>query len=319
VTDPSWQPDPTGRNHYRWWDGSQWTDSVSTDGVVSLDPVQAAPPQAQVPVIQEQTPMAPMAPAAPPAPAVPTVPTAPTAPMPGTGDVPQFAPVVAEASKKSSPLKWIIPIVAVAAVGAGLFFFLGGDDDDGGGGGGLGVTEGEISEDEAAVFTAVSLKAGETIRMRAEPERRLDLKMVVFADSDTAEEWAQGLIDTGDGEEDFFTDVDDIIDLLFTDGDQLVSDNDLSDQVALFVVDDEFEGDFEADFFPALADGTYTIAAVAVDQGDEGEVRLIVEKSPDTFDPDDNFSDIDEFLSDDDLFLSDDPFFTDDDPFDPEN
>jgi hypothetical protein len=311
VTDPSWQPDPTGRNHYRWWDGTQWTDSVSTDGVVSLDPVHAAPPQAAVPVIQEQTPMAPMAPAATPAPAVPT------ALMPGSGDVPRFAPVVAEASKKSSPLKWIIPVAAVAAVGAGLFFFLGGDDD--GGGGGLGVTEGEITDDEAAVFTAVSLKAGETIRMRAEPERRLDVKMVVFADNDTAEEWAQGLLDTGDGEEDFFTDVDDIIDLLFTDGDELVSDNDLSDQVALFVVDDQFEGDFEADFFPALADGTYTIAAVAVNQGDEGEVRLIVEKSPDTFDPDDNFSDIDEFLSDDDLFLSDDPFFTDDDPFDPEN
>lgn len=315
MTDPSWQPDPTGRNHYRWWDGSQWTDSVSTDGVVSLDPVHAAAPQAQVPLIHEQTPVVPAAQA----PVAPTIPTVPTPQMPSASDVPQFAPVVTEGSTtKSSPLKWIIPIVAVAAVGAGLFFFLGRDGDDAGGGG-LGVTEGEITEDDAAVFAKVSLKAGETVRIRAEPERRLDIKLAIFADQDTAEAWANGLLDTGADEEEFFTDVDDVIDLLFTDGDELVSDNDLSDQVALFVIDEESEGDFEADFFPVLAAGTYTVAAVAAEQGDDGEVRLIVEKSSDRFDPDDNFSDIDEFLSDDDLFLSDDPFFTDDDPFDPDS
>ena len=29
---PAWHPDPSGRFHYRWWDGSQWTSQVSTDG-----------------------------------------------------------------------------------------------------------------------------------------------------------------------------------------------------------------------------------------------------------------------------------------------
>ncbi|MDE0578808.1 MAG: RDD family protein [bacterium] len=35
----SWEPDPTGRHQYRWWDGQQWTDQVANDGVQSVDPV----------------------------------------------------------------------------------------------------------------------------------------------------------------------------------------------------------------------------------------------------------------------------------------
>lgn len=37
--DPSWQPDPTGRHHYRWWDGKQWTEVVADHGVESRDPM----------------------------------------------------------------------------------------------------------------------------------------------------------------------------------------------------------------------------------------------------------------------------------------
>jgi hypothetical protein len=251
---------------------------------------------------------------------VPQAPAVPTAPVPSAAGVPQFAPVVSEKSKKSGPLKWIIPIVAVAAVGAGLFVFLGRDDDGGGGGGGFGVTEGELSEDEPVVSATVKLKPGEAIRLRAEPERRLDIRVVVFADSDTAEAYAEALFDVAEGEDDFpFTDPDDISDLLFTDGDELITDNDLSDQVALAVLDDESSGKFEADFFPALAAGTYTVAVIGEQQDDEGEVRLIIEKLSNTFDPDDSFSDIDEFFSDDDELTSDDPFFTEDGRFDPES
>lgn len=36
---PEWYPDPTGRHHYRYWDGSGWTEDVATDGVVSTDPL----------------------------------------------------------------------------------------------------------------------------------------------------------------------------------------------------------------------------------------------------------------------------------------
>lgn len=30
--DPNWYPDPVGRHEYRWWDGMQWTDQVSSHG-----------------------------------------------------------------------------------------------------------------------------------------------------------------------------------------------------------------------------------------------------------------------------------------------
>jgi hypothetical protein len=43
VAQPSapaaWQPDPTGRFEYRYWDGTQWTDQVSTGGAQQTDPV----------------------------------------------------------------------------------------------------------------------------------------------------------------------------------------------------------------------------------------------------------------------------------------
>lgn len=34
---PNWYPDPNGRAEYRYWDGEQWTDRVSSGGVESLD------------------------------------------------------------------------------------------------------------------------------------------------------------------------------------------------------------------------------------------------------------------------------------------
>jgi uncharacterized RDD family membrane protein YckC len=47
VTNPDnparWAPDPLGRHHYRYWDGAQWTEHVSDDGVVSTDPPIADP------------------------------------------------------------------------------------------------------------------------------------------------------------------------------------------------------------------------------------------------------------------------------------
>jgi hypothetical protein len=34
---PSWQPDPGGRYHYRWWTGTEWSAYVATDGQVVVD------------------------------------------------------------------------------------------------------------------------------------------------------------------------------------------------------------------------------------------------------------------------------------------
>ncbi|MCY4435533.1 MAG: RDD family protein [bacterium] len=39
MTTPAWQPDPTGRHQYRWWDGERWTHHVADDGVATSDPV----------------------------------------------------------------------------------------------------------------------------------------------------------------------------------------------------------------------------------------------------------------------------------------
>ena len=33
----SWEPDPTGRHQYRWFDGEEWTDQVADDGIQKVD------------------------------------------------------------------------------------------------------------------------------------------------------------------------------------------------------------------------------------------------------------------------------------------
>jgi uncharacterized RDD family membrane protein YckC len=38
-----WAPDPLGRHQYRYWDGAQWTEHVSDDGVVGADPPVTGP------------------------------------------------------------------------------------------------------------------------------------------------------------------------------------------------------------------------------------------------------------------------------------
>ncbi len=37
ASPPGWHPDPGGRFHYRWWDGSQWTSYVSFNGQQLID------------------------------------------------------------------------------------------------------------------------------------------------------------------------------------------------------------------------------------------------------------------------------------------
>ena len=42
VSPPSWHPDPSGVHQHRYWDGRQWTEYVSTNGVTGIDPPPAA-------------------------------------------------------------------------------------------------------------------------------------------------------------------------------------------------------------------------------------------------------------------------------------
>ncbi len=39
VTPPDWYPDPTGRFHWRYWTGHEWTEHVSRDQELFLDPL----------------------------------------------------------------------------------------------------------------------------------------------------------------------------------------------------------------------------------------------------------------------------------------
>jgi hypothetical protein len=38
LPSPAWFPDPSGRNEYRYWSGSGWTNHVSTGGISSIEP-----------------------------------------------------------------------------------------------------------------------------------------------------------------------------------------------------------------------------------------------------------------------------------------
>ena len=40
----AWQPDPTGKHEYRWWDGQRWTEHVADAGQASVDPMPADSP-----------------------------------------------------------------------------------------------------------------------------------------------------------------------------------------------------------------------------------------------------------------------------------
>ncbi len=41
---PRWATDPLGRHQYRYWDGSRWSEHVSDNGMLAVDPPTATPP-----------------------------------------------------------------------------------------------------------------------------------------------------------------------------------------------------------------------------------------------------------------------------------
>ena len=148
---PGWNPDPTGRHEYRYWDGGNWTDDVSDNGVTAVDPVDgpASPggePTAPFEPTQQYTPSP-----------GPTDPygqgTGGYGPQPGPGGYgPQSGPggfggpggpggpggyssgpfPPGQPAKSGPPVGLIVGLVAVAvAIIVGLVVVLGGGDDDG--------------------------------------------------------------------------------------------------------------------------------------------------------------------------------------------
>lgn len=323
MSEPAWHPDPSGRHQYRWWDGAAWTESVSDNGVVGSDPVSAAPQAASTPqvsspqatIIASATPQVPVS-SAPPANA-----PASGAPFGGQSFPPSSgtdfgAAIQSTSAPKSSPLKWIIPVVIVVAVAVGLFLVLGGGDDDGGGA--YGVIEGELEDNDSVVPYEYQLKRGDVLRVRIEPDSGLDAIALVLVDRSTARAVGAELEERFS--DDGFTDADDV----FSDAEDVASDADLGEldrHVEYATIDDGFEGEPDADYIPAFVDGTYIIAVTSYDNETSGKFRMIVEKFNERvpLDDVDSFSDLDEFFSDNDDFFSDDDFFSNDDEYEPES
>lgn len=122
----SWQPDPFGRNQYRYWDGTQWTDQVSNDGVVGTDPATATPTPEADPGSQptQAVPTTPPTTPAEPTMAMPTMPPAP--PSFTSGDV----AVGPGGGSNKTPLIVVAVLAVVALIAGGAFFFLKDDDSD---------------------------------------------------------------------------------------------------------------------------------------------------------------------------------------------
>jgi hypothetical protein len=320
-----------------------WTDNVSTDGVVTNDPIDGGAPAspsignggdldetlssgvAAVPSAAAPMPssigapdVAPLEPATYPPSAPPTAQTPdaawqPSSPIDPTAIDPT---AIQPEAKGKSPLKWIIPVAAVLAVGVLLFIVVGRGDSETSGGK-FGESEGELTEDEPVYTRTISLKQGEAVRIRVEPSRRLDTKFAILVSKDVADEYADGFFNVIE-DDGLFSDVDQLSDEFFTDANDLITDDDAYDDlVAVQVSDTGGEGGPDADFMPAFADGNYTIAVIS--NGDpDGDVRVIVEKYDDTVNFDDGFSDLDRFFSDEEFF-TDEGFFSDEDDFELES
>lgn len=126
---PGWQPDPTRRHEYRYWDGSQWTDDVSDGGVTSVDPVAGAGAQpsgeATAPYGYSGAGMPPGVSGPQPYGGGPG-----GAPYPYSGD--QYPPDQPVKKGPSPALLIAIAVIVVLAIGGVAFALSQGGDDDGG-------------------------------------------------------------------------------------------------------------------------------------------------------------------------------------------
>lgn len=116
---PRWAADPTGRHQYRYWDGNDWTDQVSDNGVVATDP-----PVADVPPVPTD-PVVPVAPVVQAPPAV-TSPPPPGgwAPPGAVQAMPPGAPIAYAPPGTNAPANWYANRDSTAVLGRryGAFF-----------------------------------------------------------------------------------------------------------------------------------------------------------------------------------------------------
>ena len=189
MSDPSnpgsgpagWQPDPSGKHQYRYWDGSAFTDNVSDGGATSIDPYTPAGPPSDVPPTQSMPTSPPTlpTPVATPGPAGPTF-SPPTGPP--VGGPPAAGPPPSGGGSSKAPLI-IGAVVVVALLVAGFLLFKG---DDGGGGQGAGTFTLNVPKDGNATHK-ISLKNDQLLLITATPkDKKFDVILGVAVDLKSA-------------------------------------------------------------------------------------------------------------------------------------
>jgi len=257
----SWQPDPTGRHQYRWWDGAGWTDAVADKGVQSRDPMDRA--AASLPRVHT-------------GPTV-TVSTTPTIGAPSA--TPTSGLTLGEPIKMGGGLgKWIaLALVLVAGVGVAVFLLVFRQDAKSVAPQ-AGVTQGRVDGLGSYVVRDVELRAGEAMRYRIEGNPKRDLITYLVTQDATASEWATDyfsayqtgleLTDIGQVTTDYAAARD-----VLTDG---VMEDDFRGYKVIRNSDRCCKGVPDTDSFIAVAPGTYRIVVVEHD-GKDSDVRIVVE------------------------------------------
>jgi hypothetical protein len=285
MSTAAWHPDPSGRHQYRWWDGEHWTTTVSDDGVTydeSPHPIEPPPAPAAAPAATSLPP-----------PDVTTRvgPAAPSTSEAAATDAASPSETPAPAGGNQRPR--IIVLAAVAALlvaGAAVWFAMrDGGDSGSSSGGSFQEVSGELTEDGDYLSLDVTLDQGQAFRFRVEPGPELDSELFIAVDESTAVDIATVFYNAAEtSAADMASDAEEFADLLFTPGSDMFRpgavQTSFADSSVISMRDPGYEGEPDADFFVALASGTYTV--VTQSYGGDGSARFMVEVWDDTVDMD---------------------------------
>jgi hypothetical protein len=298
--EPSWQPDPTGRHHYRWWDGAAWTDAVADHGATSLDPLPrpAAASDAPAPVV-----------------AVSTTPTVTVSTTPRTNDPTAPSPHYAEILMPRRRLGvWItLAFLVLAGAGAAVYLLVFHDTATAERST-AGITSGELTGKDSFVYRDIRLKDGDAIRYRIEGDANRDLVTYLIAPRELATDFLrQFYTDYGTEPGINITDFDAYMSNL-TDANDVFTDGTVQDFVLGYSVVQKSDrccaGVPDTDTFVATVTGTYRIFVVEA-EGRKSNVKIIVDRFDQELYAYDEITDA--LLNDD--FFTDTGFFKDTEPY----
>jgi hypothetical protein len=266
----SWQPDPTGRHQYRWWDGSSWSDVVADHGIETRDPYE---PTSGVRIISIGT--------------TPTRedewdPTTQT-PAPSVDSPMELLFAETESVYSSIPTvrtrhlgRWLAGGVVVAALVIGaIFLFRGGvlrvEEQ-------TGIFNYQLKGATSFIVHDIKLERGQVVRFRVESPRNRDLVTYLMAPKAVADQFAtQYVSDLGKNVN--MTDPNDLINS-YTDALQVFGDPSIREQVRGFVtiksVDRCCNGAPDTAYIIATVSGTFRLVVTEA-QGREAPVRIVVE------------------------------------------